>query len=165
MSKYYQNWEDIGRKSGYKKYNPNYPQNYGSSGNYPKGNRRRKLVKIIIAIIIIITIIVFLSYQLGNISSFIDKQLNAVSGNSSTLTNSSNKVSPSISTGSSISGALVFCINRLVFRTSNSRGLNQSQIQQLITYCAYYDYNPGIINGTDYTSICKGVQECQQDNP
>ena len=55
----------------------------------------------------------------------------------------------------------IFCINRMIFRTSNSRGLNYSQAQQLINYCGYYGYQPGIINGTNYTNICENVSACQ----
>ncbi len=59
------------------------------------------------------------------------------------------------------SGVLEFCINRMVFRTSDSRGLNESQIQELVNYCEYYGYAPGISNGTNYTVICQGVKSCQ----
>ncbi len=68
---------------------------------------------------------------------------------------------PTSSTISESSENLTFCINRGIFRTSNSRGLNDSQIQQLINYCEYYNYNPGIVNGTNETVICQGVYECQ----
>ncbi|MDE1871199.1 MAG: hypothetical protein KGI06_03085 [Candidatus Micrarchaeota archaeon] len=77
--------------------------------------------------------------------------------------NGSANVNSSQSTISgSASGDLVFCINRLVFRTSNSRGLNESQIQELVNYCEYYGYAPGVVNGTNYTYICQGVKACQQ---
>ena len=68
MSRYYQNWEDIGRKPSSKSYTTNYSQDYGGSSNsdnYPKSNSRKAPVKLLISIsaFIIIAFLVFMFWK------------------------------------------------------------------------------------------------------
>ncbi len=119
---------------------------------------RDRLVKSIIIIAIILVILYFV-FSTNLLNKRTNELGNLASNTNSTLISQTSR----ISTSSSPSGALIFCINRGVFRTSNSRGLNASQVQNLINYCGYHNYNPGVVNGTNYTSICQGVRSCQNN--
>ena len=95
----------------------------------------------------------------GYTNTYLDYYING-SATAKPSTTTTTVTTPTTVSGES-SGVLEFCINRMVFRTSNSRGLNESQIQELVNYCEYYGYAPGISNGTNYTVICQGVESCQ----
>lgn len=144
---------------GASRYGSYSPTSHGGY-SYPT-KRSNKIVRLII----IIAIILGITYALTstNILNQATSLLAEIGKNVNT-SNSAYLMTTQISqTGSSsvnVSGNLIFCVNRMVFRTSDSRGLNSSQVQELVNYCQYYNYQPGVVNGTNYTPICQGVKSC-----
>ncbi|MEM0142693.1 MAG: hypothetical protein QXL94_01870 [Candidatus Parvarchaeum sp.] len=137
---------------------------YVNSGGTPyingiKYNHRNKTIIKIVIIIAIIIVFIGIVYVTSNNLPGLFGSLNLSNQHSTTLVPIN--VGPVTILANTNLGNLTFCINRGVFRTSNSRGLNNSQVQELVNYCEFYNYDPGIVNGTNETPICQGVYECQ----
>ncbi len=164
-------------RSAYKQYNfPSFKSIkgnkifYSSPGRTYNGTRpytnvkqhknKRKAVIIIIGLIILVLISIGLVYAANH--NLFDLGVIANQNNTySTILPQGSGSSPIQNSSPPSIGNLAFCINRGIFRTSDYRGLNSSQIQQLVIYCEFYNYKPGIVNGTNETAICKGVYLCQ----
>ena len=135
----------------------NSPSSYS---NYAKSNKSGRTFTKAVIITAIVVIILYILFSNNIIKKDISSSLSSLNSNISK--NSATTQTSSIAQQSNSQMVdVVFCVNRMVFRTSDSRGLNQSQVENLINYCAYYNYNPGVVNGTDYTQICQGVKECR----
>lgn len=120
--------------------------------------RQKRSYVIVVLVILLVLFIVFEYTTNGIVVQSFDSFLHY---NFSSLNSYSNINTSSAPTTIPVNGTLIFCINRGIFRTSNSRGLNQSQVQTLVNYCEYYGYSPGIVNDTNYTAICHAVNQCQ----
>lgn len=139
-------------------------------GTYPSSTQRsylhapkrnNKIAKAIVIVVILLGIVYALTNtNILNRTAGLFAELSKGANTSSSTYPVSTQTYSTRGSSVNVSSNLVFCINRMVFRTSNSRGLNSSQIQQLVSYCQYYDYNPGVQNNTNYTTICQGVKSC-----
>lgn len=105
----------------------------------------------IIALIIIISLFVYASAHTNLLSGLLPSPFSSTT----TILNLNNGTAPM-----SNINQITNCVN-IDLRIRVASYLNTSQVQQLINYCEYYGYKPGVVNGTNYTIICQYVKTCQ----
>ncbi len=141
------------------------PKSTLEGSSYTPHRKRKYVVTILLIPLVLFIVFEYMNNNISaqNLESFLHYNFTSPLSSTNTQPQSSSIETTTVAINASapFNGTFVFCINRGIFRTSNSRGSNQSQIQTLVNYCEYNGYNPGISNGTNYTSICQGVQECQ----